>query len=344
LGELRLILIGICLVLLAAIWLWSARGSRQARGAVELRDAPVPDHAATVVKPTNTRTDADWRNEPQVREWGVPPLEPLTIKAADFDRVPVLDMPMMADVAAADSAPGEIDDLEIDFSDDPVPEAHRTMPEPEITATRTPPPTPPVLRASSVPRAPSVPPISAAPTAPALRPARPAPVLSSAATGTIPTLQVDPSDRFAPAPPPSPNRSELQKIVSLRVCALGEDRWSGAQLMTALEAEGLAYGKYQVYHRKHADGRSLFCVASLIEPGTFDGEQMSEQEFRGVALFAVLPGPAEPMQTIDALIATAHGLAANLTGMVQDGRGVPLSPSRAAALREDVARFQAQLA
>jgi hypothetical protein len=44
------------------------------------------------------------------------------------------------------------------------------------------------------------------------------------------------------------------------------------------------------------------------------------------------------------LIATAQGLAANLTGMVQDGKGVPLSPSRAAALREDVARFQAQIA
>jgi cell division protein ZipA len=318
LGELRLILLGICLVLLAAIWWWSARGSRQARGVPELRDAPMPDHATVVVKPA-PRGDADWRNEPQVREWGVPPLEPLTIKAADFDRVPILDLPMMVDVAAVDAEIEDVEDLEIDFSDDPVPEAHRTMPEAQVIASLTPPPEPVRTLAQT----------------PGSRPA---------ATVTTPIVPPDQSDRFAPAPPPKPNVSELQKIVSLRVCALGEDRWSGAQLMGALEAEGLAYGKYQVYHRKHADGRSLFCVASLVEPGTFDSARMSEQEFRGVALFAVLPGPAEPMQALDALIATAHGLAANLTGMVQDGKGVPLSPSRAAALREDVARFQAHLA
>ena len=57
-----------------------------------------------------------------------------------------------------------------------------------------------------------------------------------------------------------------------------------------------------------------------------------------------VPGPAEPLQTIDALLTTARGLAENLTAMVQDAQGLPLSPLRAAALREDIARFQAQLA
>lgn len=318
-GDLRLILIGICLVLLAGIWWWSARGSRQARGAMELRAAPAADPPSAVTKPPAARADADGRNEPQVREWGVPPLEPLTIKAADFDRVPVLDLPMMVDVAAVGSSVEDIEDLEIDFSDDPVPEAQRTMPEADITGGLTPPP----------------------PTVATRSPPPPARAASTAATTAAHT---DHSDRFAPDAAPKPNVSELQKIVSLRVCALGEDRWSGEQLMNALEAEGLAYGKYQVYHRKHADGRSLFCVASIVEPGTFDGARMSEQEFRGVALFAVLPGPAEPMQAVDAMIAAAQGLAANLTGLVQDGKGVPLSPSRAAALREDVARFQAQIA
>ena len=114
--------------------------------------------------------------------------------------------------------------------------------------------------------------------------------------------------------------------------------------MAALELHGLAYGRYQVFHRKHSDGRSLFCVASLIEPGTFDLARMAEEEFRGVTLFAVLPGPLEPLQTVDALLATARELAGDLPGTVQDAKGMPLSPQRAAALREDVARFQASLA
>jgi cell division protein ZipA len=122
-----------------------------------------------------------------------------------------------------------------------------------------------------------------------------------------------------------------------------EVRWSGARLMAALESHGLAFGRYQVFHRNHVDGRSLFCVASLIEPGTFDLAGMPQQEFRGVTLFAVLPGPAAPLETMDELFGTARGLAAELSGMVQDGKGIPLSPQRAAAMREDIARFQAAL-
>jgi cell division protein ZipA len=131
--------------------------------------------------------------------------------------------------------------------------------------------------------------------------------------------------------------------VTIRVCAAGEARWSGAELEAALELHGLAFGRYQVFHRKHVDGRSLFCVASLIEPGTFDIAGMAAQEFRGVTVFAVLPGPVAPLETIDELFATARGLAQALSGMVQDANGMPLSLQRAAALREDVARFQALL-
>jgi cell division protein ZipA len=152
----------------------------------------------------------------------------------------------------------------------------------------------------------------------------------------------DNSDRFASAAPPA-NVSELQRIVTIRVCALGETRWSGSELMAALELHGLAFGRYQVFHRKHIDGRSLFCVASLVEPGTFDIAGMGSQEFRGVTLFAVLPGPTAPVETIDELLRTARGLAEELSGMIQDAKGMPMSPQRAVSLREDVARFQASL-
>jgi len=163
------------------------------------------------------------------------------------------------------------------------------------------------------------------------------------ATGRVPTLLPESSDRSSVAPAHTPNASEQQKIITVRVCAAAEAPWSGATLLSALELHGLAYGRYQVFHRRHVDGRSLFCVASLIEPGTFDVTRMSSQEFRGVTLFAVLPGPVEPLLTIDELLGAARGLAQELAGMVQDSKGLPLSPQRAAALRDDVARFQASL-
>jgi cell division protein ZipA len=180
--------------------------------------------------------------------------------------------------------------------------------------------------------------------APSMAPAAPAAAPAAAPVpGRVPTLQPESAERSAVAPVQTPNASEQQKIVTVRVCAPGEVRWSGAMLLSALELHGLAYGRYQVFHRRHVDGRSLFCVASLIEPGTFDVARMSAEEFRGITLFAVLPGPVEPLLTVDELLGAARGLAQELSGMVQDNKGMPLSPQRAAALRDDVARFQASL-
>ncbi|HEX3396928.1 MAG TPA: cell division protein ZipA C-terminal FtsZ-binding domain-containing protein [Steroidobacteraceae bacterium] len=236
-------------------------------------------------------------------DWGVPPFEPLSIRTQDYEHVPVLDGPMMVSV-------------------DPTLE----------------------LTPAAAPAA-----FSAAPAPIGAAPARPSAVSVPGAAhtgvvpGRVPTLQPESTDRNTAAPPQSPNASEQQKIVTVRVCAPGEARWPGATLLSALELHGLAYGRYQVFHRRHVDGRSLFCVASLIEPGTFDVARMSSEEFRGVTLFAVLPGPVEPLVTVDELLGAARGLAHELSGMVQDNKGMPLSPQRAAALRDDVARFQASL-
>ncbi len=156
----------------------------------------------------------------------------------------------------------------------------------------------------------------------------------------VPVLEM--ALRTEAAPPPKAASGEAQKIVTLRVCAPNTVRWSGKQLRAALENQGLTFGRYQVFHRKHTDGRSLFCVASLAEPGSFDLALMPTQEFRGITVFAVLPGALEPLPTFDALIVAVRGLAESLSGMAQDPQGLPLSPARAAALREDVAKFRAQ--
>jgi len=326
-AELRWVLLGLSLPLLAGIWWWTARRSRQAPGNAELRESTAPPdphysaagsdemmaepemrpspemRSALETRPApemrpgpaaELRATPEMRAAPGQRDWGVPPFEPLSIRTGNFDGVPVLDGPMMV---GAD-----------------------------------PPPAPTAAPPAPAPRAAPVIP-AAASTAPSM--ASTAPSIAS----TVPAM----ASTVPPAAPPVPNAAELQRIVTIRVCAVGETRWSGHELLTALEMHGLAFGRYQVFHRKHVDGRSLFCVASLIEPGTFDVAMMPDQEFRGVTLFAVLPGPIVPLETVDELFRTARGLAEELSGMVQDAKGMPMSPQRAAAVREDVARFQASL-
>ncbi len=338
---------------IAAIWWWSTRRSGQAPGNSELRESSVVPlqsltPAADARLAADARPDAHDHSEPRERggarqDRTISPLEPLSIRTGDFERMPILDLSMTANPEPEHERIGDVDtiessmsalsadshpsiDVEIDMGGDDEPAALESQ-------------APVLPRAAPLPqstRPPSAPPGPAPLISPVPRsvPAAPSQAPLNLTSGT------EHGDRLAPVEPAAANVSEQQKIVTLRVCAVGDERWSGRDLMSALEGHGLAYGRYQVYHRKHADGQSIFYVASLIEPGTFDAAHMPEDEFRGVSMFAVLPGPLEPLQAVDALLATARELARELSGTVQDAKGMPFSPQRIAALREDVARFR----
>jgi cell division protein ZipA len=341
-AELRWVLLGLSLPLLAGIWWWTARRTGQAPGNPELRESTPP------LDPRHS--DGEDKRPPatEPRDWGVPPFEPLSIRTANFDGVPILDGPMMVSAdpgSVAGFAPAPMTASAPAPSSAAAPMSTST-PAPSSAASPMSTSAPTASSAAapmSTPAAATAPP-SAGPASRTLPGTAEAVTVPAAARPTSLTgSSAEDSDRLAAVAPPAPNAAEQQRIVTIRVCALGEQRWSGIELLAALELHGLAFGRYQVFHRKHADGRSLFCVASLIEPGTFDVAEMPGQEFRGVTLFAVLPGPIVPLETVDELFRTARGLAEELSGMVQDAKGMPLSPQRAAAVREDVARFQASL-
>jgi cell division protein ZipA len=313
-AELRFILAALSVLLLAGIWWWGTRRSRQAAGNAELRESTMGSSTASAraAAPLDDEPDTtEPRGHDGSRDWGVSPLEPLSIRTADFESVHLADLPM---TAHADPFDGTLDL----GAGDHEPAANQFAPPPPEDAGEQ-------MNLE----------VGAADTA---RDAEPVPARDPEA---VPARGPEP---VSAAPKPQlANTSETQHIVSIRVCAMGEARWSGLELMSALENHGLAHGRYNVFHRKHSDGRTLFCAASLVEPGVFNLAEMPQEEFRGLTLFAVLPGPLEPLQTLDVVIETAGELAATLNGTLQDSQGAPLTLRRAEALREDVARFQALL-
>ncbi len=336
--EIRWILLGIGCVVIAGIWWQLRRRDAEAKPASGLREPTA--HPPPPAAPAHA---AAAHAEPS--DWGISPLEPLSIKTGDFDRVPVLDMPMMAERANPPSTPADADQT-VSMTETTVAFEAFDIVQGAARGTTGPRAALSPRAAAGVRRQPVVRTEEAGPqavAAPESAPHPEVPLRQEAARSAASTRPED-SGRFRPPERKAANRSELQKIISLRVCTLGEARWSGAQLLEALEHEGLAHGRYQVFHRRHVDGTSLFCIASLVEPGSFDLSAMPFQEFRGVAAFAVLPGSDDCVQTVEAMIATTRRLAERLSGMVQDGKGLPLSPQRAGSLLEEVAHFQASLA
>jgi len=174
---------------------------------------------------------------------------------------------------------------------------------------------------------------------------RPTPRLETQAAGRVeprlePRGDVAASDRRA-APEPEPARKPAaQKIVAVRVVASAGSQFAGTQLLDALQADGFTFGRYQIFHRLDDAGRPVVSLASLKEPGTFDPAAMPDSQFRGIALFTVMPGPLPGVRAFDELIVTARALAATLGGQLQDERGGPLSLARIGHLREEVAEFE----
>jgi cell division protein ZipA len=166
-----------------------------------------------------------------------------------------------------------------------------------------------------------------------------------------PTLRVEPEpvaparvERELPVEPAAaafeaPVRRS-QKILAIRVSAITPSRFDGTELFEALRSEGLTFGRYEIFHRLHDDGRPIFSVASLKEPGTFDVVAMPSTQYPGVAMFAVLPGPVSAADAFDEMIFTARALATHLNGALADERGAPLTALRVGKLREEALDFE----
>lgn len=130
-----------------------------------------------------------------------------------------------------------------------------------------------------------------------------------------------------------------QRIVALRLVAPIE-RWGGPQLREAFEAEGLRFGRFSVFHREREDGKTLFYVASMMEPGSFDLERMDQQTFPGISLFGIVPGAMEAPAIFDLILSTGRRLAERLGGQLQDEQGSTLTAQRILNLREELVHFE----
>jgi cell division protein ZipA len=130
-----------------------------------------------------------------------------------------------------------------------------------------------------------------------------------------------------------------QRIVALRlVCDRG--RWPGREVVDALGAEGLVFGKYSIFHRERDDGKTIFFVASMVEPGSFDPERADEESYPGVSIFTVVPGPVDAPTTFDLMLASGRRLADRLGGHLQDEQGSTLTAQRILSLREELVHFE----
>ncbi len=169
-----------------------------------------------------------------------------------------------------------------------------------------------------------------------------------------PTPAPGPASAPAPAPASAPAAAaaasapradwpaeQKRRIVGLRIVARHGERFTGSSVRQALQGEGFVHGDMQIFHRSTGDGRVLLSAASLTRPGSFDLATMDSLLYRGLNLFAVLPGPLSGRETVDKLLLAGHTIAQRLRGELQDSRGELLNEARLAEMRREAAASDA---
>ena len=138
-------------------------------------------------------------------------------------------------------------------------------------------------------------------------------------------------------------RDEPMEVLVVHLLARQGERFPGARLLQLLLERGLRFGEMNIFHCHHQEeeGQVLqFSMANAVEPGTFDIDEMEEQEFAGVTFFLKMPGPSNPLQALDRMLEVARELGELLNGELRDHQRSVLTRQTEEHMRERVQEFQ----
>jgi cell division protein ZipA len=126
------------------------------------------------------------------------------------------------------------------------------------------------------------------------------------------------------------------------VVARNKGAFSGDELVLTLRGIGMRHGKFGIFHRHESTDNSnvVFSAASLVEPGSFDLENIKEQKVPGISMFMVLPGPMDGAKAFDLMMEAARVLSQSLNAELLDESGSTLSIQRERYLREEIIQYQ----
>lgn len=160
---------------------------------------------------------------------------------------------------------------------------------------------------------------------------------------------VDPaSDPIVPhTEPVYPELDETtdQKILTVHIMAPEGSTFAAQEVVDALQAAGMKYGKFGIFHHDIPVGgaaRTVFSAADMVEPGTFDLGKLDDSWLIGITLFMVLPGPRNGVDAFAHMLTVARQLAEKLDGEVVDSSHSSLTRQTAHHMREQIIAFEAK--
>ncbi len=122
--------------------------------------------------------------------------------------------------------------------------------------------------------------------------------------------------------------------------------FNGEDILHAAADAGLQPGEMDIFHYHHErQGRkrvSLFCMASMVEPGHFPLDEMDEFVTPGLTMFLQISGAQGGLALYDEMLMAAEKLAESLDAELQDEKHCVLTRQAIEYQREEIIEYQRQ--
>lgn len=128
-------------------------------------------------------------------------------------------------------------------------------------------------------------------------------------------------------------------VIVLNVMAPAGHAIEGPALLAAIGETGMQHGDMSIFHHIE-DGKTLFSLANMVKPGTFDPAAMDEFSTPGVSLFMQMPClSGNGLATFEKMLAAGQSLSVTLKSDLRDERRNVLTVSAIEQLRERIAEY-----
>ncbi len=122
-------------------------------------------------------------------------------------------------------------------------------------------------------------------------------------------------------PQPQHEEFEHSEVLVLNVTAKDGRVFAGDDLLHILIMSGLKFGDMNIFHKrlsKDNQGAVIFSVANMLNPGTFDLNNMDEFTTLGISFFLALPTPINNLDAFEQMLAVAQDIRDTLGGDLKD--------------------------
>lgn len=126
-------------------------------------------------------------------------------------------------------------------------------------------------------------------------------------------------------------------IIVIYILPKANQELIGAQINSSAQAMGLTFGEMNIFHYK-PENRTVFSLANMLEPGSFDPETIHDIKTSGLTIFMQISGK-DPLDDLTEMLQRSYQLAGLLDARLCNHKREPLIEQDAENYRTKVSNY-----